>query len=45
MCGLVRMYCYRNGVTWIEDYPLKEAKYQHRRLIRQGVTVYHSVEV
>ena len=45
MCGLVRMYCYRNGVTWIEDYPLKDAKNQHRRLIRQGVTVYHSVEV
>ena len=45
MCGLVRMYCYSQGVNWIFDYPLKEAKHQHRRLTRRLGTVYHSVEV
>ncbi len=45
MCGLMRLYCYRNGVNWIEDYPLREAKNHYRRLIGEGVTVYHTVEV
>ena len=45
MCGLIRLYCYSQGVTWIEDYPLEEAKYQYRRLTREGIIVYHSVEV
>ena len=42
MCGLVRMYCWRNGVTWIEDYPIDQGKTEHRRLIAEGVTVYHT---
>ena len=25
MCGLIRFYCYRNGVTWLEDCDPAEA--------------------
>lgn len=42
MINVVRMYCFSQGVTWIEDYPKKEAGRNRKRLARQGVTVYHS---
>jgi len=42
MINLVRMYCFSKGVTWIEDYPKKEASKNRKRLSQQGVTVYHS---
>ena len=42
MINVVRMYCFSQGVTWIEDYPKKEASKNRKRLSRQGVTVYHS---
>jgi len=42
MINVVRMYCFSKGVTWIEDYPKKEASKNRKRLSRQGVVVYHS---
>lgn len=45
MCGLVRLYCYQNGVTNIFDFPIKEAKDARNRLTREGWVVYHSVVV
>lgn len=45
MCGLVRLYCYMNGVTNVFDYPVKEARQQRKRLSQEGWVVYHSVVV
>ena len=45
MCGLVRLYCYMNGVTNVFDYPVKEARQQRKRLSQEGWIVYHSVVV
>ena len=42
MCGLVRLYCYMNGVTNIFDYPVKEASKARERLSQEGWVVYHS---
>ena len=40
--GLVRLYCWRQGAHWIEDYPTAEAPKHRTRLTREGVTVYHT---
>ena len=45
MCGLVRFYCYQNGVTNIFDFPKNEARMQYKRLTCEGWTIYHSVIV
>ena len=45
MCGLIRMYCYQNGITNIFDFPVKDARHQRLRLIGEGWTIYHSVVV
>lgn len=42
MCGLVRLYCYQNGVTNVFDFPVTEARYQMKRLTQEGWVVYHS---
>ena len=42
MIHIARLYCWRQGVTWIEDYPVRESKKQRLRLIGEGVTVYHT---
>ena len=42
MIQLVRIYCWRNGVQWIEDYALPKASKERLRLVREGVTVYHT---
>jgi hypothetical protein len=39
---VVRLYCWRQGAHWIEDYPIAEGKKQRLRLTQQGVTVYHT---
>ena len=43
MCGLTRFYCVRNGHHWIEDVPREKAAATHKRLLKEQVTVYHSV--
>jgi len=45
MVGLVRFYCFRNGVFWIEDCPSHQAISVRRRLRSESVTVTHSVKV
>lgn len=45
MCGLVRLYCYQNGVTNVFDYPVNEARHHRKRLAREGWVIYHSVVV
>ena len=45
MCGLVRLYCYRNGVTNVFDFTKNDAKGARRRLEQEGWIVYHTVEV
>ena len=41
VCGLIRFYCYRNGVTWLEDCKPEEVKSVRRRLWADAVTVTH----
>ena len=41
MCGLIRFYCYRNGVTWLEDCKPDEVKSVRKRLRANDVTVTH----
>lgn len=45
MCGLVRLYCYMNGVTNVFDFPVKEAKKARERLIGEGWVVWHTETV
>ena len=45
MINVARFYCYRNGVTWIEDCDKKDATKVHRRLLSESVVIYHSVVV
>ena len=45
MCGLVRLYCYQNGITNVFDFPVSEARHHRKRLAREGWVVYHSVVV
>lgn len=42
MIGMARLYCWRQGAHWIEDYPKVDAPRQRLRLTREGVTVYHT---
>ena len=42
MINVARLYCYRQGVTWIEDVPVKEARDARRRLAQQGVIITHT---
>ena len=42
MCGLVRLFCYQNGITNIFDFPVSEAKYQRKRLAQEGWVIYHT---
>ena len=42
MINVARLYCWRQGVTWIEDVPVKEAKEVRRRLVQQGVIITHT---
>ena len=41
MCGLIRFYCYRNGVTWLEDFKPAELAHVCKRLVSEDVTVTH----
>ena len=45
MCGLVRLYCYQNGVTNVFDFPVAEARHHRKRLIQEGWVIYHSVVI
>ena len=40
MVGLVRLYCFRGGVTNVFDYPRGEAKHEAKRLTQEGWTIY-----
>lgn len=40
MVGLVRLYCFRGGVTNVFDYPRADAKHEAKRLTQEGWTIY-----
>ena len=41
MCGIIRFYCEKNGVQWLEDMTPDEVKSTRRRLRRIGARVTH----
>ena len=43
MCWMQRFYCYRLGLTMVEDAPLDEAAVVKQRLLSEGWTIYDSV--
>lgn len=45
MCGLVRLYVYRNGVTNVHDFEKHEARHRRKELEQDGWVVYHTVEL
>ena len=42
MIGLARLHAYQNGVFWLVDVPVTEAKYKRLELTRQGWIITHT---
>ncbi len=43
MCGLMRLFCFKNGIgNWIHDVQLACVESERRRLIGEGWTIYHA---
>ena len=40
MCGMVRFYCFKSGVSFVEDVPSKDAEFTRHRLRATGVMIY-----
>ena len=40
--GLARLHAYQNGVFWLVDVPVTDAKHKRRELTRQGWTITHT---
>lgn len=45
MIGLARLHAYQNGVFWLVDVPVAEAKKKRAELTRQGWIVTHTEKV
>lgn len=45
LLGMIRMYCFRQGVTNVFDYPKAEARHRAKSLSREGWVIYHTVEL
>jgi hypothetical protein len=45
MCGMVRFYCFKSGVSFVEDVPRQDAKFTRHRLRSTGVTIYFEVDI
>ena len=43
MCGMVRFYCFKSGVSFVEDVLSRDAKFTRHRLLSTGVTIYFEV--
>ena len=42
MIGLARLHAYQNGVFWLVDVPVPEAKYKRLELAREGWIITHT---
>jgi len=40
-----RFYCFKSGVSFVEDVPRQDAKFTRHRLISTGVTIYFEVDI
>ena len=45
MCGMVRFYCFKSGVSFVEDVLSQDAKFTRNRLLSTGVLIYFEVNL
>ena len=45
MCNMRRFYVYKQGCSFVEDVPRKDAAFTRHRLISTGCVIYFEVDI